>query len=111
MAKKTADTETVRLIYRLAGAPQEVQYTQSAYWGMVSHELTKCDICDAIREWIEAGKSIMEDVTREVDEHMGNALYIMKPVIQGQNLYVKVGIYQDPQTGECLLIISAHGRL
>ncbi len=109
MAKKTADTETVRLIYRLAAAPEEVQHTASAYWSMVSYGLTKYDVCGAIRAWIDADKPIMEDATREVDEHMGNAIYIIKPTVKGQSLYVKVGVYQEPETGEYLLIISAHG--
>ncbi len=109
MAKKKADPEIVRLIYRLAAAPEEVQHTKSAYWDMVSHGLTKYDICDAIRAWIDADKPIMEDTTREVGEHMGNAIYIIKPVVKDQNLYVKVGVYQEPETGEYLLIISAHG--
>ena len=108
MAKKNADSKIVKLIYKLAGDPSQVKWTQRAYWDMVSNDLTVAGLCEAIQEWINAGKTVIEGVTTEAQPHTGKFHYIMKPTIEKRKIYLKVGIEKDPNTGEQMLIISSH---
>lgn len=109
MAKKKANSETINLIYKLAGDPSKVRSTQRAYYDMLAYKLTIGGICEAIQEWIDAGKDVIEDVTRESQPHIGKPIYIMEPIIiERQKIYLKVGIGKNQVTGEYMLIISSH---
>ncbi|MDH4203467.1 MAG: hypothetical protein OEV87_11320 [Phycisphaerae bacterium] len=109
MSKKKATEEIVRLIYQLAGIPEGVLTTTSAYRDMVRLRLKRHDICDAIREWIDAGKYILEDETRHDPHFTGETIYIIENCPVSEHvLYVKVQIRQNVKTGNYLLIISAH---
>jgi len=108
MAKKKADAEVVMLIYKLAGDPSRVKWTQRAYYDMLSSHLTVKGLCDAIQQWIDSRKEVIEDVTQEAKSHIGKLVYIMKPRIEGREIYLKVGIVNHPKTGKYMLIISSH---
>jgi hypothetical protein len=108
MAKKKADSKIVQLIYRLAGDSSQVRTTERAYYDMLAYEITVEGVCEAIREWIETGNDIIEDITQISQSHIGKPIYIMKPKINKQNIYLKVGIGMNPKTREYMLVISAH---
>ncbi|MBN1123366.1 MAG: hypothetical protein JXA82_00065 [Sedimentisphaerales bacterium] len=108
MAKKKADSKIVKLIYKLASDPSRVRSTQRAYYDMLAYNLTITGLCEAIQQWIDAGETVIEDVTQEAQSHIGKPIYIMKPRIEGQEIYLKLGIEKDPKTGEYMLIISSH---
>lgn len=109
MAKKTADPGTVKLIYQLAGNPTWVFATGRATRDMQRLGLTKDDVCDAIREWIDNNKPVTEDETRNDPNHIGEIICIFKECqVQGHSLYVKVQIRENVKTGEYLLVISSH---
>lgn len=75
---------------------------------MLAYKLTIGGICEAIQAWIDAGKDVIEDVTREAQPHIGKPVYIMKPRIERREIYLKVGIMKNRDTGEYMLIISSH---
>ncbi len=106
--KKIADTRIVQLIYNLAGKPSTVKVTQRAYFDMLAYGVTKEGVCELIQEWIDAGKPVLEDITSAVESHAGKTHYIMKPTIDKQQFFLKVGIEKDQKTGQYMLIISAH---
>lgn len=108
MAKKNADSKTIQLIYKLAGDPSRVETTSSVYYDMLAYNLTINGLCEAIREWIDTGNPVVEDVTRIARPHIGKPHYIMKPKIEKWERYLKVGIKNDPNTGEYMIIISSH---
>lgn len=108
MAKRNADSKIVKLIYRLAGDPARVETTTSVYYDMLAYGLTKSGLCEAIRKWIDAGKPVIEDVTRKAKPHVGKIHYIMKPKIEEWERFIKVGIENDPNTGKHMIIISSH---
>lgn len=108
MGKQKADLNTIQLIYKLAQKPEKVRSTNRAEWEMFSLNLTRKDICDAICNWIESGKTVVKDFTRRDPKNVGEPFYIMKPVVLRQGIYLKVGIYLDSKSGEYMLIISAH---
>ena len=108
MAKKNADSKTIALIYKLAGDPCRVKKTQRAYYDMLSYNLTVPGLCEAIRKWIDAGETVVEDVTKDSQPHIGKLHYIMKPIIEKRKFFLKVQIESDLSTGEQMLIISSH---
>ena len=108
MAKKKADVKTVRLIYKLAGDPTQVKQSQTSYWDLVSYKLTKAGLCQAIQDWIDEGKDVVEDITTKAKSHIGKAHYIMKPTVEKQKIFLKVGIEKNPDTNEYMMIISSH---
>jgi hypothetical protein len=112
MAKDTANSEIVRLIYKLAGDPSRVKTTQKVVYDMMLYDLTVKGVCEAIREWIESGETVTQGITKETEPHIrphiGKLHYIMKPRINGQKIYIKVGIEKSRNTGEYMLIISSH---
>jgi hypothetical protein len=112
MEKKKADSKIIQLIYKLADDPSRVKATQKAIYDMLLYNLTIPGICEAIREWIEAKEPITQDVTSSTEphikQHVGKVHYIMKPKIDGQKIFLKVGIEKDKETGEYMMIISSH---
>lgn len=75
---------------------------------MLAYGITIAGICEAIQEWIDADKDLIEDVTKAAQPHIGKPIYIMKPKIGKQEIYLKVGIERNQETGKYMLIISAH---
>ena len=65
------------------------------------------DICDAIRDWIDAGEPVEEGITQK-KPHQGKPHYVVKPLIGHHRMYIKVGIEKHDTTGELMIIISAH---
>ncbi|MEN6308981.1 MAG: hypothetical protein ABFD91_14630 [Anaerohalosphaeraceae bacterium] len=112
MVKKAADTNIIQLIYKLAGDLSRVKTTQRVYYDLLSYNLTVRAVCDAIREWIDVGEVVAQDVTTgtesHIKSHVGKCHYIMKPVIDGQKFFIKVGIEKNEETGEYMMIISTH---
>ena len=98
----------VQFIYKLAGDPERVRQTQSSYWCMVSYNLTKAGLCQAIQDWIDEGKDVNEGITTKVEPHNGKTHYEMNPVIGKYKIFLKVGIKKDPNAGEYMMIISSH---
>ena len=75
---------------------------------MWAEGLTKEDVCDAICDWIEAGRPVAEITTEYVPEHKGEPAYVMTPKINDVDFYVKVTIIDAGEWREQLLIISTH---
>lgn len=108
MSKSYADAETVKAIRELAARDEKVRLTGRAYWDALGEGLTKADIRDAICSWIDAEKPVEAGVTTEVEEHIGELHYVMRPLIIDSEFYVKVKIERPDEWNEGLLIISAH---
>ena len=108
MAKRNADSGTVRLIYKLAGDPSQVAMTTTATGHMFALGLNIYEICEAIQEWIDAKKPIEQDATKHVSKYKGKPIYILKPSIGNCGVYLKVQVSKNRQTGKHLLIISSH---
>ena len=108
MAKKTAHTDIVRLIRKLAGSPELAQTTKSAYYDMMAWSLKKTDVCDAIVKWIDEKKEVEEIMTKYATGQTGKPAYVMKPLLCGQVFYVKVTLPLTAGGTENLLIVSTH---
>ena len=105
MGKKKADKGLTATIRLSAGNPNAVQITETAKYDLLAHNLTKADICDAICDWIDAGKPV--DTVTMKGRDAGSTGYVMKPTISGKGYYVKV-LLRDIGGGRILLIISTH---
>lgn len=103
-----ADHEIVKTIRELASRVDKVVTTERSMCAMMGAGLKKEDICDAICDWIDKGKPVQKIVTKYVPEHMGEPAYVMKPIIEGNEYYVKVTIVDPGEYREKLLIISSH---
>ena len=108
MEKRKAEPNVVQHIFRLAGQPEQVEPSTTAYYDLLGLHLTKTDICDAICNWIDKGKPVQEIVTEYADGHIGEPAYVMKPDLSGVRCYVKVAIQEGETPDGKLLIISAH---
>ena len=108
MEKKTAHTDVVKMVRKLAGSPEIVQATESAYYDMMAWSLKKADVCDAITKWIDEGKEVEEIMTKYAAGHKGKPAYVMKPLLCGQVFYVKVTLPLNVEGIANLLIVSTH---
>lgn len=106
MEQEHANSEVARIIRSLALKPHETKSTERATYDMLSLGITKDDVCDAIRQWIDDRNDIEAKITAEVAEHQGRTHYILKPAIKGESLYVKLDILENPY--EHLVIVSCH---
>jgi hypothetical protein len=96
----------LQILCDLAKKSDRVIITERADWDSFNLNLTVHDICDAIVDWIDQGKKVIQDVTRKVPEHAGKQIFIFEPItINKRRCYVKVTI-ADEQL--CLVIVSAH---
>lgn len=102
------DPQTVQTIRDLAERPDRVRLTKRAMYDLWAEHLTKEDVCDAICEWIDAGKRVEQITTQHVPEHKGEPQYLMVPKIGDAEVYVKVTIVDPGEWKEKLLIISSH---
>ena len=82
--------------------------TTRAKCDLWAEDLTKEDVCDAICDWIDAGKPVQQITTQHVAEHEGEPAYVMVPEVSGAELYVKVTIIDRGEWQEKLLLISSH---
>lgn len=82
--------------------------TTRAKCDLWAEDLTKEDVCDAICDWIDAGKPVEQIATEHVPEHKGEPAYVMVPKVGNEELYVKVTIVDLGRWQEKLLIISSH---
>ena len=106
MPKQPADAQSVQKLYDLAARPKDVATTSTAYWDMMGGGLTKADVCDALRDWIDAGKDIRQTQMRGQDA--GQPGYNIKPTLSGKLLYCKFVIRNRDGADELLIIVSAH---
>jgi len=103
-----AGPETVQTIRGLAARPERVRVTTRAQCDLWAEHLTKEDVCDAICDWIDAGKPVTAITTQHVPEHKGEPAYVMAPEVSDAELYVKVTVMGPGEWNEKLLIISSH---
>lgn len=75
---------------------------------MSALRLTVTGICYEIREWIDAGRPLICIITTNDAAHVGEPAYELYPIIEGVNMFVKVGIVRRGGDAELLLIVSAH---
>jgi hypothetical protein len=108
MTAPHADPQTVQTIRELAAHPDRVRLTMRAKSDLWAEHLTKEDVCDAICDWIDAGKPLGVITTEHVAEHKGEPAYEMLPRVGDAELYVKVTIVDLGEWQEKLLIISSH---
>jgi len=108
MTGSHADPQTVQTIRELAGQLDRVRLTMRAQCDLWAEHLTKENVCDAICDWIDAGKPVGVITTAHVAEHRGEPAYEMLPQVGDAELYVKVTIVDLGDWQEKLLIISSH---
>jgi hypothetical protein len=104
--KKQASPEVIQLIRRLAKDAERVEVYRTAIYSFMGGELTKEDVCDAVCEWIDAGKGIVETTIHTIPEFKGTPAYELKPRLGGQIHYVKMAI--EKRDDDWMLILSAH---
>jgi hypothetical protein len=108
MEKKSAHTDVVNVIRKLAGSPEIVRVTRTAYYDMMGWSLEKADVCDAIIKWIDEGKKVEEIMTKNAKGYIGEPAYVTKPLLCEKVFYVKVSLSRNDSGVEELLIVSAH---
>ena len=108
MAAKSADSQTVQEIRRLAVDPSLVQITRTAEYDLMARNLGKADVCDEIVNWIDAGERVKPTTLHGFPGLVGQPAYEMKPRIQGTLFYVKVALVELGEPDEYMLLISAH---
>ncbi len=108
MAENNATSDEVQEIRRLASNPELVRMTTSVQFDLLSHNLTKADVCDEIVSWIDAGGRVKATVLHTVPGLTGQRAFEMKPRINDRLFYIKVTFQQLPATGERLLVLSSH---
>jgi len=106
MPKKLADQQTIEKLYELAGRPGDVVTTKTVSFDIMGRGLTKYDVCDALRDWIDAGMDVKETGMRGQDS--GQSGYEIKPRINDNLVYCKFVIRDRDGTDELLVIVSAH---
>jgi hypothetical protein len=106
MPKNTEGAAIRKAIRRLAGDPSCVFPTRQAKSDLMAWNLTTNDVCEAIRQWIDAGDPLQEVITTHAKGHVGKPAYVMKPRLCKSIWYVKLSVIQQDE--ERLLIISAH---
>lgn len=102
------DRKLIRTIRELADHPDAVRATKRAMQDMAALRLNVAGVCYEIREWIDAGQPLTCTITTNDPDHVGEPAYELYPVIEGVDMFVKVGIVQRGGETELLLIISAH---
>lgn len=109
MKKLKADSYAVQLIYKLANDSDRVFTMGRSYRDLMRLGLKVEDVCDAIQTWIDSGKEVLKDETKHDPHFRGSIIYIFEHCdASGIDLYIKVEIRKNINTGEYLMIISAH---
>jgi len=99
------DTEVIAHIRQLAGKSSQVRVVERAREDMVRLGLNKSGVCEAVCEYIDAGRPVDETITRKAAGHVGKHAYELYPEIDSADRYVKLGI-----DGGVLVLISVHER-
>jgi len=102
------DRRVIRTLRRLAALPAQAHVTKRCAQDMAALRITTAGVCQAICDWIDAGKSVTVTITSEDEKHIGEPAYEVYPVIEGVELFIKVSIVRRGSRSELLLIISAH---
>ena len=103
---KSADSETLKQIRRLASDPDSVMVTKTVEYDLMGHHLTRDDICDEIIQHIDDGERVKPTVMR--GRHDGQTAYEMTPRINDRLFYIKVLLIELEEPDEHMLLISAH---
>lgn len=106
-SRPVTDRELLDQIRTLASQPDVVESTNSAQQGMVARNLTRAGVCQTICEYLDDGLPVDEAVTESAAGHIGKTVYQMYPIIDAEDLFVKVGIQQEHGM-PVLLLISVH---
>ncbi|MBN1588020.1 MAG: hypothetical protein JW888_00730 [Pirellulales bacterium] len=106
MAGNSADSNERAEIRRLASDPTEVRVTKSVEYSLLTHHLSKEDVCDEIVAWIDTGNRVKKVVLR--GRHVGQAAFEMKPRINNVLFYFKLTLCELGEPGEYALLISVH---
>jgi hypothetical protein len=112
MSKKTLTDPAIRqAIYECASNPDDrdrVIFTGRASRDIIEARITKRGVCEAICEWIKAGKKIEEQLAVD-PPFKGMRFFTMDSAsISGRKIYVKVQFIGEIITGGTMKIVSAH---
>jgi hypothetical protein len=102
------DRKVRRTLRQLAGEPATVSATKRALQDMLALRINKAGVCQAICDWIDDGETIMETITTDIPDHVGEPAYEFQPTIDGHDMFIKVTICERDTDHELLLLISAH---
>lgn len=102
------DRKVIRTIRQLAALPAQARATTRCMQDMAALRINVAGVCQAICDWIDAGRPVTATITTEDEKHIGEPAYEVYPTIEGVKLFVKVSIVQRGSQSELLLIISAH---
>lgn len=108
MAAKSADSQTIQEIRRLASDPSKVLTKSQANLDLLAWHLTKEDVCDKIVEWIDAGERVKPTTLHSYSGFEGKPAYEMKPRIKDILFYLKVALVDLGEPDEYMLLISTH---
>lgn len=106
MGKDQANEEAVRLLRKLASDPPCATTTSTAHYDMMSYGLKISDVCDALWDWIKAGKPVMRTVMHGRDS--GQAAYEIWPEFEGRRFYCKFIVQGEDSLNPTLFIVSVH---
>lgn len=109
--KKLTDPAIRQTIYECASSPDDrdrLVFTGRASRDIIEARITKRGVCEAICEWIKAGKEIEEQLATD-PPFKGMRFFIMDSVsIGGRKIYVKVQFMGEFISGGKMKIVSAH---
>lgn len=98
----------IQLIRKHSLDPDSIYISERAQNEIWHHGLTIYDVCDALIKWIDKGKVVKKDVTRNDPRHKGEAIYIFNPIrIFRKDYYVKVS-FPPSNRSICMHLVSAH---
>jgi hypothetical protein len=106
MGKNLANPDTIRSIRKLANNPEKVKITNKALYGMWGEDLTKEEVCETIREWIDNSGEVYKPPGGSADQH-----YVIQPIIGQKKFYIRLIILEPNRPDKTLLIISLHPSL
>jgi hypothetical protein len=106
MGGSSADPNERAEIRRLASDPAKVRVTKSVEYSLLTHRLTKEDVCDEIVAWIDRGDRAKKVTLR--GHHAGQAAFEMKPRVNNTLFYFKLTLCELGEPGEYMLLISVH---
>jgi len=101
------DKKLIWAIRQCATGEGRVQVTYRAQQDMLRLDMTLKGVCEAIVDWIDGGREIIQDVSGH-DRHAGKLFYIMSPEIDGEKRYIKVRIDEESDTVFLMIVVSAH---
>ncbi|MBE3070174.1 MAG: hypothetical protein IMZ66_08045 [Planctomycetes bacterium] len=90
----------------MADDPDKVGTTSTAEYDMMGRGLTKDDVCNTLREWIDQGNEVRQ--TTMTGKDAGAPGYEIKPTISNVLFYIKVVLRDAGTADERLYIVSVH---